>query len=45
MYSVIDIRQNPPIVVQGTENFSEQECIAWIKEFGNIIDYSIQKTI
>lgn len=45
MYSVIDLTQNPPTVVSGTENSTQQQCIDWILENGDIINYSILKTI
>jgi len=41
MYSVINITQNPPTIVTGTENFTEQQCIEWIILNGNILTYSI----
>lgn len=43
MYSVIDLRLNPPQVVSGTENFTEQQCIDWISQNGDATIYSIKK--
>lgn len=45
MYSIIDLTNNPPTIVQGTENFTEQECIEWIKMNGDddIVKYTIKK--
>lgn len=45
MYNVIDLINNPPTIVEGTENFTEQQCIEWIKLNGNddIVRYSIKK--
>jgi hypothetical protein len=45
MYSVIDLTQNPPEIVSGTENLTQQECINWILQNGDILNYSILKTI
>lgn len=43
MYSIIDLSSNPPMIVSGTEYFTEQQCIDWINQNGDIIRYSIQK--
>lgn len=41
-YNVIDLRTDPPTVVGETTNFTEEQCLIWITEYGNIIQYTIQ---
>lgn len=41
MYCIIDLRQEPPVKVQGTDFETEQECINWITQNGDVTMYTI----
>ena len=42
LYNVIDLTTDPPTVVEETLNYTEQQCLDWIDQYGNIIYYSIE---
>lgn len=44
MFYVIDISQNPPVKIEGTESINKQDCIDWIITNGDIINYSIEES-
>lgn len=43
MYYIIDLRPDPPVKVEGTDFETEQECIDWIIENGDVTMYTIGK--
>jgi hypothetical protein len=43
MYHILDLRENPPIIIPDITFETEQECIEWIDNNGDATIYTIEK--